>query len=290
MMAMEQDEQEPQLPQPNNQTPPLDTEQPATEAKKFPKKLLLIIVASLLVIMSGGLVLSQTVLKQNSRTTSTNNSSAAESLPSNQPQAVEQVFVSRSDGKRTDIKEAEYYAVGVGKTEYYGRVSKINSDYIRMLPTAYKKGDVLTFTGKELHGPEAATYFRVAKITKFQVLTDPAIIDAVKTADANTSDAFPSDNINKYVKNGQFQAYFFTDGSAFFAKTASLDGNFLAGSKHVYVLRTNSSSQHATDISLVLAKPEHYNKRLSKDLAYWQNMKSDSQITKATDYFEKQNP
>lgn len=286
---MEPNELKPQEPEQENQTLTPETQPPTNETKKFPKKLVLIGVAAVVIIIAAGLALSKTVFKQSNRSTNANNPTQAEKL-SVEPKAVEQVFVSPVDGSKKNIKEAEYYTVAVGNTEYYGRVSKINDDYIRMLPTAYKKGSVLTFTGKELHGPEAATYFRVSKVTKFQELTDTAIVDAVKAADASVSDAFPSSNINKYIKEGQFQAYYFTDGAAFFAKTTSLDGSFLAKSSHVYILRTNSSSQYGTDISLVLAKPEQYNTRTSADLTYWQNMKNDSQITKAATEFEKQNP
>ncbi|CAN5657058.1 hypothetical protein BH23PAT1_BH23PAT1_4120 [soil metagenome] len=281
---MEPNELKPQEPQQENQTITPETQPPTSETKKFPNKLVLIGVAAVVIVMAGGLVLSKTVFKQSSRGTNTNNLTQAENL-SVESKAVEQVFVSPVDGKKTDIKEVQYYSVTVGSTDYYGRVSKINNDYIRMLPTAYKKGSVLTFTGKELHGPEAATYYHISKVTKFQELTDTAVIEAVKAADATVSDAFPSSNINKYVKSGQFQAYYFTDGSAFFAKTTSLDGNFLASSSHVYVLR--SEGTNSPQVSLVLAKPEQYKTRISTDLAYWQNMKSDSQIAKAATQFEE---
>lgn len=201
--------------------------------------------------------------------------------------AVEQVFISPIDNSKTDIKKENYYALTIGESQYYGRVSKISNEYIRLLPTAYKKANTLTFTGKELHGPEAATYFRVAHVTKFQELTDATILDAVKAADSVNSDAFPSSDINKYVKSGQFQAYFFADGTAFFAKTTSLAGTFLADSRHVYLLQANGPAGPSQQMSLALAQPEQYNKRTVNGLLYWQNMKSDSQIAKAATAFEK---
>lgn len=286
---MEPNELKPQEPQQENQTITPEVQPPISETKKFPKKLVLIGLTAVVIVIAGGLALSKTVFKQSNHSTNTNSPTQAVNL-SAEPKAVEQVFVSPVDGKKTDIKEVQYYSVTVGSTDYYGRVSKINNDYIRMLPTAYKKGSVLTFTGKELHGPEAATYFHISKVNNFRELIDTAVIDAVKAADATVSDAFPSSNIDKYVKEGQFQAYYFTDGTAFFAKTTSLDGNFLAKSSHVYVLRTNSSSQYGTDISLVRAKPEQYNTRTNADLTYWQNMKNDSQIAKAATQFEKSQP
>lgn len=281
---MEPNKLKPQEPQQENQTIAPQTQPTINETKKFPKKLVLVSVAAVVIVIAGGLALSKTVFKQSNRSANTSNPTQTENI-SAEPKAVEQVFVSPVDGIKKNIKEAEYYTVAVGNTEYYGRVSKINDDYIRMLPTAYKKGSVLTFTGKELHGPEAPTYFRVSKVTKFQELTDTAIVDAVKTADASVSDAFPTSNITKYVKSGQFQAYYFTDGSAFFAKTTSLDGNFLASSSHVYVLR--SEGMNSPQVSLVLAKPEQYKTRISTELAYWQNMRSDSQIAKAATQFEE---
>lgn len=295
----------PPNPDENNQTvqapiaPDTPPESIATvPTNKSSKKPLLIIVAVVLVAIAAlaAFFLTKKQPQQNKQTAG--NSQAA--IPeASQPQAVEQVFISPVDGAKTEISKDDYYTVAVGDSEYYGKVSKINDDYIRMLPTAYKKSGALVFTGNELHGPEAVTYFKVAKVTKFQKLdpankADTALIDALKSKSADTSDASPNQDINKYVKAGQFQAYFFADGMAFFAKTTGLDGTFLASASHVYVLQSSPQVQpngtSNTGVSLVLAKPDQYNKRTAGDLLYWQNMKNDSQITKAATDFEKQNP
>ncbi|MGZ6005669.1 MAG: hypothetical protein ACXWLH_06015 [Candidatus Saccharimonadales bacterium] len=257
-----------------------------TPQKKPSKKLL--IIASVVLLVAGATAAALT--KNKSQLSSAKQSYAQKII---KPKAVEQVFVSPIDGKKTEIKEVQYYDVTVGTTDYYGRVSKINNDYIRMLPTAYKAKNALVFTGDELHGPEPATYFHISQVTKFQELTDTTILNALKANTSTVSDAFPSSSINKYLKAGQFQAFFFADGMSFFAKTSSLTGAFLANSSHVYILKSeavNNSSGSRTQVSLVLAKPEEYNTRTAKDLQYWQNMKSDSQISKAAIMFEKRNP
>lgn len=290
---MEPNELKPAESQQPNLTNIPSREQPIVgQSQKFPKKLVLIALVALIVLLASGFSLSKTVLKQRKSWPDTTGPSGAKNLSPAEPKTVEQVFVSPVDGTKTTIKATSFYTVMANDIEYYGHVSKINNDYIRMLPTSYKKGSVLTVAGKELHGPEAATYFKVSKLKKFLEVTDTAIITALKTADATISDAFPSNIINKYVKQGQFQAYFFTDGSAFYAKTTNLDGTFLASTSHVYFLRSlpqvqPNGSTTATGISLALAKPEQYNMRTAADLLYWQNMKDDSMVAKAVKEFEK---
>ena len=257
---------------------------PSNKSSKLP--LVIIAVVLLIAAAAGAVFLTKNKPQQNMQ--GTKNSSSI-SQKAAEPQAVKQEYISPIDGTKTDIKTTSYYTITQGSDEYYGQVSKINDNYIRLLPTAYKKVGALIITGNELHGPEAVTYFRVSNITKFQELTDVEILNAIKTITISASDAYPGSDINKYVKSGQMQAYFFADGSVFYAKTTSLDATFLAHSSHVYAIRTNSSN-NTNDISLMIAKPEQYNNRTADTLLYWQNMKTDSQITKAVIEYEKQNP
>ncbi len=278
------------------ETPPAAESQNITEpAKEFPKKLAFsagLVLVMLVVVVFG---LSKTVFKQSNRSSEANNTATIEKPSSAEPRIVEQVFVSPVDGSRTDIDiTKEYYIVGLGGTEYYGHVLKLNDDYLRLAPTAYRKSGVLVFSGNELHGPEQDTYFHISQIKKFQRLAGvgdegPIVqfLSSFKSETLKGNDALPSDNISDYIKPDKYQAYFFADGSAFFAKASGLDGTFLANASHVYLLRTNSSSTRGTDISLVLAKPEQYNKLTTATLLYWQNMKSDGQISKAATKFEE---
>lgn len=272
--------------------PPVDVQ----PKKKSKKPLIVLAIALVSLVLGGSMLLLKNRSDQTNR--SANNQGAGEQKAAENAavplKEVEQVFVGPVDGTRTPISKTDYYAVTVRNSQYYGMVSKINDDFIRLVPTAYKRSGVLVLTGKELHGPEAATYFKVSQVTKLQKVDanqeNAAITNALKSANAEVSDASPSSEINRYIRQGQFQAYFFADGSAFFAKTASLDGNFLATASRVYVLRAengNSPAGSGTQLSLVVAKPEQYNSRNTATLQYWQNMRADSQIAAAATEYEK---
>jgi hypothetical protein len=277
----------------NNPTPPTVNPGDRTEPAKITthKKPLLILGVGLLAILVSLVFLLAKSKTQVSNQATTGNK--PEVKQSDEPKEVEQIFINPMDGTKTQIGKDDYYAVTSGQGQlYYGMLSKINNNYIRVSPTAYSsKSNTLLFTGNELHGPEAATYFLVSKIGKLQKLdpanqTEAAIIEALKSKASPTTDAYPEQDINKYIKNGQFQSYFFADGSAYFARTTTLDGNFLANSGRVYILQTTPSAG-GPSARLVLAKPEQYNHLKSNELLYWQNMKADSQISKAALEFEK---
>ncbi len=278
---MEESQQNPQQP---------SAPQNGPEPKKFPKKVLLIIIIGLALI-GGALAyaMSQDNAAKNTRT------AASEPATTDKPterKAVEQVFVSPVDGTKTSINTGGYYGVSVGSTQYYGTLTKINDSYIRLSPTLYVKGNNLAFfSSNELHGPEPITYFHVARVAKVQQLDatlkeNIAIINAIKSSPSQAVDAYPAAVIDQYLKQGQFKAFFFNDGQVFFARVDSLKGNFLTG--NVYYLEGQDGSPTAStqQISLALAKPAQYSSRTSSELQYWQNMKNDSQITKAALQFE----
>src|SRR5688572_14420607 len=137
---MDPSELKPREPDQENQTAAPETPA-ADETKKFSKKLVLV---GVVILIAAGLALSKTVLKQSNHTTNNGSTTQAKSATLAKPKAVEQVFVSPVDGSKKTINEVAYYTVAVGAAEYYGRVSKINDDYIRMIPTAYKHNGVLT--------------------------------------------------------------------------------------------------------------------------------------------------
>ncbi len=282
---------EPEISSPNEPVPAPDPTPTASPKSRFSLKLVLIIVG---LIVAGGVTLAAVVVKNNSQNRNDAVSSQAgdgSALKKTQP--VKQVFVNPVDGTKTTISKTEFYAVTISSNEYYGRVSKINNDFIRMTPTAYKNAGVLTFTGKELHGPEPIAYFRVAKITKFQPVADAAITNALQHSSASASDAYPSTDITKYLQSGRIQAFFFTNGSVYFTKAITLDGNFLADGGNVYFLTTakaNSPAGMNTATSLQVAKPEQYAKLTAADLLYWQNTKVDSKISQAISDYERQTP
>ncbi len=140
---------------------------------------------------------------------------------------------------------------------------------------------------------ENITYFKISN-SQVQELTDTAIIGFLKNVDSSASDAFPSRQITKYLKPDELQAFFFKDGTVFFAKVDGLNGAFLANVSHVWFMQVNPAAASPTgtrsQTSLALAKPEQFAKRTANDLMYWQNMQPDSKVVQAINAFEKQNP
>lgn len=276
--------------------------EPPTNNKSL-KKPVIIFVALLLCILAVAALFIVLAKKYTSKSKQTNETVQNSVTKSSVPELVKQVLVNPADGKKINIDITnEFYTVSVGQTDYYGHAVKLNDDFLELSPTAYKKSGKLIFSGDELHGPYQITYFKISQITKFQRLGGASNVEAPivqflmthKSDSLRGDDALPSKIINDYVKKDEYQAYFFKDGSAFFAKTTGLDGSFLANVGHVYFLRTvpqtNPNGATINDISLSLAKSEQYDKLSSSDILYWQNMKPDSQITKAITQFQKQNP
>lgn len=241
------------------------------------------------------------------KSTMFNKSPQAKKTNTNQPAAivkpaikeVEQAVVNPGDGNKILLSQNDFYAVTLGNSQiYYGRVNKISDDYLRLTPVAYKKDNVLILNGKgELHNPEPGAYVRIAKVTKLQKLgvtqEDATIKNLLQTNPTPLADAFPAQDINAYLKQTQFQAFFFADGTIYFAKTANINGKFLAGNSHVYYLNYQKSaaiSSTSQQVSMVLAQPAQIANLSDTDLLYWQNLKADSQITKAALEYEKSQP
>ncbi|HUP26154.1 MAG TPA: hypothetical protein VM124_00710 [Candidatus Limnocylindrales bacterium] len=288
-------------PEPHNDVtsglPPSPTEPTKQPGNK--KRLIISIVTGLVALGLVSLLVARQTIKSNL------SKAVQEGTPSSlrqnsTPKEVEQLFVNPADNSKTPLNQADYYEVAIDSTQtYYGNVNKINDEYLRLTHFFYKNGGALTFGGNELHGPEQATYVRAAKVTKLQKLAATSqesvgMAEYLKAHNTTPSDAYPKPDINSYLKADQLQAFFFADGTAFFAKASGLSGNFLAGNNHVYVLRAadgiNPNGSTSTQTSLVLATPEQYKDRAAADLLYWQNLKQDSQVSKAISLFEKQQP
>jgi hypothetical protein len=252
--------------------------------------LLPLIVLTLLATATGVTV----VRVQNTKNRPSTPPSPDTSQASTQNQPAEQVVTNPSDGKQLTINQNDYYSVEINKQTYYGKVTNINQDYIRLAPTVYRKANTLTVSGKELHGPEPATFFRKDKLTSLRKLnsgnqTDKAITDLLKSIDSET-EGYLTSQTNRYLKPAQFQAFFFSDGSAFFARVTTLDGNFLAALPRVYRLQAANGNSPtgptSPQVSLAAAPLESYRNRTANELLYWQNMMIDSQIAKAATDFE----
>jgi hypothetical protein len=275
MEEEKQQDRKDRVPQVDNRTP-----------KISPKTLLAIAVVA--VAVAGG-----ALAVANNRLSGSKKSNVQDKVKVAERKEVSQTIVNPQNGKQVSVANDDYFDVSAGTTQYFGKINKINDAYIRIFPTAYKQDGRLVFSGNEAHGPEPITYLRVDKITKLQKLDpnskeDAILIGLLKTNPANGSDAYPVSTIDKYLKEGQFQAFFFSDGLVFFARSSSVDGNFLIRAGKVLQGQDGAPSQANTQISLVLAKPEQYASRGSADLIYWQNMRNDSNVTKAALDFEKQ--
>lgn len=110
-----------------------DDSQPQTHMSKLPKKIMVIIAALVvLVIASLGMVLTKNISTP-AEQAATNNQATTPRTTDLKP--VEQVFISPTDGTKTQIDTSSYYAVSVGNDQYFGSVSKINNEYIRLMPT-----------------------------------------------------------------------------------------------------------------------------------------------------------
>lgn len=125
------------------------------------------------------------------------------------------------------IQPGKYYAVAVEGPagNYYGNVQPINTQYFRLSSVYYLNANgTLIMQGQELHAPEGAMYVNIKNVRSFSELRGDdsalkAIENIAKTAAAPTiHDAYPSNLIDNYIKPGQFQAVFFSDGKVYFAK------------------------------------------------------------------------
>lgn len=116
--------------------------------------------------------------------------------------------------------------------------------------------------------------------------------------------AFAKDNSAKestFVKRDKFQAVFLNGGQVYFGKITDLNSRNLRIS-NIYYLRVNQQVQpdqananNANDISLVklgceLHGPEDSMVVNREQVIFWENLKSDGQVTKAIDEYVKANP
>lgn len=274
--------------------PTSEVSTPPTNAPKHrTKKILYGMIALALVILAiVSFVVSGQIKNSQQSNTQLANSESSEAVDNLQP-AVEQSFVNPKTDDKTEIIQEKYYAVKLGDTTYYGKVVKINDDFYRISPVVYvnKTGNSQTIfkQGSELHGPDNASYVHGSQVSDLNELTDQKLLDVLSGLQPIGDDAYPSGDINAYLKADQMKSFYFKDGSIFFAKASTLDGKFLANLPYVYHLRTNSSAGGQNDVSLVKSETKQYGNLTISNLLYWQNMKSDSQISQAAAQFEQIN-
>ncbi len=105
---------------------------------------------------------------------------------------------------------------------------------------------------------------------------------------------------SKYVDTKQYQAVFLNGGQVYFGKITSLNEKYIAMS-NIYYLRVNqtvqpnANSSSSNDVSLVklgceLHGPSDQMVINASQVVFWENLKSDGQVSKAIADFQKQNP
>lgn len=106
----------------------------------------------------------------------------------------------------------------------------------------------------------------------------------------------------KYVNNEQLQAVFLNGGQVYFGHISDLNSKYLT-LNNIYYLRVNQQVQPeqqnaqpgANDISLVklgceLHGPEDIMVINREQIIFWENLKTDGQVTKAVEAYVKANP
>jgi hypothetical protein len=106
----------------------------------------------------------------------------------------------------------------------------------------------------------------------------------------------------KYVNNDQLQAVFLNGGQVYFGHISDLNSKYLT-LNNIYYLRVNQQVQPeqqnaeagANDISLVklgceLHGPEDIMVVNREQVIFWENLKTDGQVTKAVEAYVKANP
>jgi hypothetical protein len=117
--------------------------------------------------------------------------------------------------------------------------------------------------------------------------------------------AFAKDNEyseNKYVSDDKLQAVFLNGGQVYFGNISDLNSKYLTLS-NIYYLRVNQQVQpeqqnaqpNQDDISLVklgceLHGPEDTMVINREQVVFWENLKTDGQVTKAVESYVKANP
>ena len=202
----------------------------------------------------------------------------------------EQTLTNPADESKLSINETKPYSLTAGGTTYYGPIVKINSNFIKMSPTAYKAPDKnLLLTESGLNGPEPTTFFNIANITDVHMLdistpSELTIIDALKPYTTGPVASYPSDSIDSYLKLDRYKAFAFKDNITLFAKSSTLQGNFLSSSKRVYYIPSSNGQ-----VSLAVAKLDQYAKRTSNELLYWQNLTVTGKVAQALNYYDQTN-
>lgn len=222
--------------------------------------------------------------------TPTKVSSTASNLQTAQPVTI----------KGTTIQRSDYYSVTLTGNNsltgnvYYGKVQKINDNYIRLTPAYYvTSSNTLMLLGKELHAPEPIMYINLSSVAEVTQLTSTdkiyqAILASDKTNPAPAvTDAYPSASIDKYIKTGQYQVVFFNDGTVYFAKLQSVTTDPLfSANTVVFTLKAGANNS----ISLMKVDPAQVATHKSSQVIYWNNLVMSGQVSAAISTFLRNNP
>lgn len=200
--------------------------------------------------------------------------------------------------KGIDIAADTYYAVTLDASnlatgnQYYGKIQAINNEYVKLSPVYYQNsGGTLVLLGNELHAPDPAMYVHQSSITGINQLdtSDPhytAIIASQKSTPVGVvKDAYPSATPNRYIDTQRYQAVFFADGNVYFGKLASVTQAPLFKSP-AQVFTLQSSGQQ---VSLIKADSTKVSGYQSSQIVFWENLRSDGQVSKALTEYLKQN-
>jgi len=126
---------------------------------------------------------------------------------------------------------------------------------------------------------------------------------AQKTADSATARVAKLESATDYVKGqldaNAYQAVFLNGGQVYFGKITNINYSTMT-LEHIYYLSNGSFDKttqqtSGTNVSLVklgneLHKPQDKMIIERKNVTFWENLKSDGEVTKAITNYEKQNP
>lgn len=202
--------------------------------------------------------------------------------------------VAKVDG--VPISNDTYYALSTSNDQvYYGKVKQIEGTIFQLYPVIYRglNSSTLVELGNqpELHNPEPALYFSEHNINKISEM-DPSS-EVYKTMQeffkSNAVPALtpvPTTSGSYAVMPARYQALFFSDGKVYYGKMKADPFNInalFADTSHVYTLTKNS-----TGVSLVKVNIGELSSHDFTQLSFWENLKSDGQISKAIDLAIKQ--
>lgn len=175
---------------------------------------------------------------------------------------------------------------------YYGQIQKINESHFRLSPVYYAQGSTITVLGNELHGPENAMYVRVDSVSGLRQLGPSEVLSAIEVHYSENTpvvieDAYPSQNIEDYVKSDAYQALFMNDGTVYFARILQFDPLTLKA--QAYNLRADTTENTTSpNISLQKTEASLVEELQDSNVLFWENLKPEGQVSTAISQYESQ--